>query len=909
MYLKDKLSLSHNGGVQYHGSTVAPNNAPVLVVGLGGTGIDALLRIKHEVQTRMPACKDSKGNIVSLYPSNIAFLAIDTDRELFRKTHGTAELDYFSEYVDISVENLREAIQNIPNTEEWNWFDRDLIHQHYYAAGIRQIGRFEFFLNTNKIVDRFMQTIDKVLEASSDSYRSNLKIFITTGIGGGTGAGIFLDTAYILRTLALQRTPNVEMHGYIFTPDLNMGDKPLLYRNGFASLKELDHWMSFNEHRNHFVQSYNNHFKIDCASAPFDFCHIVTSQDSECHVVTYNEAIDKVANTVFSFIEHGTVRHIYGNVAGHIFAANKPFPANYGYLSIGYDKFEIPYTEITTLVAARVFKKLEPVFQNEPTKELFDTDMYKLELTPYHLEKFIEQDIEKRPIQGARERYADIWPNNLPYNKAERWLEHVKETMNKNRINFVSVKEGLLSNYMHVILKDISRGPCYAARLLFSNTSFCIIKTLEGFRENRQGAVANLVAKAGPLKTKMEQTYMSGRNAGVFGKSNAAKEYMEAFSGWLRNEYDYIMYSELVDAIEDLIVRLKKYYDRIFKNLMDALCMLSEISDENIRFITVKENEARKMGTNSSTYLIRPLGFEAKYREDLTKRVDRIEETFLAGLNENLERFVGIDMASIDSDILASSDTEGFISEFINENFHDILSTGIETVLEENMPLAAQDIKNMLDILEHGSLPLLKHNILYTLDTQTFSLISIPNDCSKIFSVANRANKPITDLPIMSNERSKIEWIKVTAGIPLFALPLMSEMEVYYEDAMNTSIDARMGIHLHYEWREQLPSPLPESTWSAAVVNSPEKAFTKAYNERIRNAFDKCVETGIIKTNPGENWATLYVDGEASIKMMPSGTNFHESLLEQVRENVLRFHNISQMIIKQAEKLENTTCS
>ncbi len=957
MSLEKQLSLNQNGGVYYEGTRVTPTENPVLFVGLGGTGIDALLRVKNEVQTRMPLPKGSNGQILSTSPNNIAFLAIDTDEDKFKNSYGVASFDASGdECIKLTVDGLGQVISSVVekklDSEEWNWYDRDLSANGSGlngANGIRQIGRFMLFQRVNEIRARFTTAIDKVLEATKDNNKTSLNIFVTTGIGGGTGSGTFLDIAYILRAVALQRTPNVQVHGYIFTPDLNKGDKPSLYRNGFASLKELDYWMCGSEHGQHFIQKYNGDFKIDSAACPFDFCHLVTSQDAEHKIVSYGEAMDAVASNLFAYIvgeqvadaEGNTAaKQMYDNIAGHIAGAKKPHPANYNYLSIGSDKLEIPYTEITTLVAARVFKKLEPVFQNEPTKELFDTDMYKLELTPNHLKTFIQRDVAMNPVQGAKEKYADIWPNNLPFNKAERWLEHAKVTMHKNRINFAAVKEGLLCNYMHVILKDISRGPCYAARLLFSNTSFCMIKTLEGFRENCQGAVANLVAKAGPLKTKMEQTYMSGRNAGVFGKGNAAEEYMEALSGWLRNEYDYIMYSELVDALDDLIVRLKKYYDRIFKNLMDALCMLPGIFEGNVKLIAVKENEAQKQGASSSTYLIRPLEFEAKYRETLTKKVDHIESAFLTSLDADLVKWVGLDLGDIDSDILASSDIGGFIAQFINENFKEVLDMNMETLLIDKMSPGESDLQHIrkeLDSIKNGSVPLFHISVdsATDLDLKAFSLVSVPNDCPKIFSVANRSDKPREESPKKSAERSKLQWVKVMSGMPLYAFPAICDMEAYYEDAMNTSVDTRKGVHLRYEWREQLPSPIPESTWPAAVVNNSEKAYAKEYNARIRKAFDKCVDAGIIRVEPGAANASLYM-ADASIldnlefhgsiqekkeqlelvrknlwgptakveKLEPFGSDLDKPMLDRAKENVLRFFNKSQAILRQVEIYE-----
>lgn len=65
---------------------------------------------------------------------------------------------------------------------------------------------------------------------------------------------------------------------------------------------------------------------------------------------------------------------MYNNIQGYMTAleTRAPYPACYKYLSVGAAKIEIPYTEISTLVAARVFERLDQgMFRNRPTQEEF----------------------------------------------------------------------------------------------------------------------------------------------------------------------------------------------------------------------------------------------------------------------------------------------------------------------------------------------------------------------------------------------------------------------------------------------------------------------------------------------------------------------------------------------------------
>lgn len=953
MGLKEQLSLTQNGGVYYEGTRVTPTSDPILFVGLGGTGIDALLRVKNEVQTRMPLPRNGNGQILGTSPANIAFLAVDTDKETLKKSYGVAGFDKAGdEFVNITVDGLPQVISSIIekhlDEDEWKWFDRDLTANGGLdgANGIRQIGRFMLFQCINDVRARFVRAIEKVLNASPGN---SLKIFILTGIGGGTGSGTFLDVAYILRHLALDKTPNVQVQGYVFTPDLNKGnggDDASMYRNGFASLKELDHWMSASEHQKRFVQRYNGSFIVNSTDRPFDFCHLITSRDTEHNLVSYKDAMDAVGGNLFSYIVSENVsadgntalKSMYDNIAGHIVMADKPYAANYNYLSIGSDKIEIPYTEITTLVAARVFSKLAPVFQNAPDRDSFNLDLRRLELTPDHLWNYIHKDVVMDPIQGRKFGYGDIWPSNAPYQRAEQWLISAQQIMRQNKSNLASVHEGLFREYMNVVMKDRGHGPCYAARLVQSNTSFCLIKTLEGFKTDCAERMSTCSSRGGALKNQLNQSYVAGAKAGILGRSNAAREYIDALTEWLGNEYAFWAYNELIEGINEFIAKLKKYYDRVFKNLQDSLCALPDIFEDNVNKILVDEQEARKHPEKARRLLIRPIEFENKYKMTLEKKIEEGATAFLTVIAENLKQWVGIEMDEIDTDIMESTDIGGCIARFINENFGETLTLNMESLLIDRAPAGTNSeefLRENLDGLKKDAVPLYHMDVAYAgLDVKSFSLISVPNDCPRIFAIANRADKPIEDRPKFSAERSKLQWVKVMAGMPLYTFPEVAKMEEKYELAMKTSRETRKGVHLRWEWREELPSPLPESTWPDDVKNEPQKEFAKEYNNRIRKAFDACVAANIIRANAGGDAVKLYIaddkildtlelhgtiqekkakldmlrnalwsDESTAITLNPFGKAIGADLMVRVRENNLRFFDITQMIEKQAAVL------
>ena len=184
MSLESQLSLSKNGGVYYNKTRISPTDDPVLIVGIGGTGIDAMLYVKNEVQCRMQLPTDRNGKVLNNTPLNISFLAVDTDKEVLNKTRGVASIRETSgEFVDLRVPGLPGVISRVVqkdlNKPEWNWYDPDMTANGGVdgANGVRQIGRFMLFYNMELVIGKLKQTITTVIQ-NAQMKSNNLKVYI-----------------------------------------------------------------------------------------------------------------------------------------------------------------------------------------------------------------------------------------------------------------------------------------------------------------------------------------------------------------------------------------------------------------------------------------------------------------------------------------------------------------------------------------------------------------------------------------------------------------------------------------------------------------------------------------------------------------------------------------------------------
>ena len=238
--------------------------------------------------------------------------------------------------------------------------------------------------------------------------------------------------------------------------------------------------------------------------------------------------------------------------------------------------------------------------------------------------------------------------------------------------------------------------------------------------------------------------------------------------------------------------------------------------------------------------------------------------------------------------------------------------------------------------LRERSIPMFSIRAAYrNTSTAEFAIASVPDDCLNIKSAAT---KYLGDSAIVkvSKERTRVYYVKVMSGIPLYAYAKIEEAEKEYENAMRNS-STRKGSHLIADWLDKFSSPLPEGAWTPTVYHNTR---VLSLNEQIRDAFDRCVNGSIIvadnpdaprkyflriaDANKAKSMRTVLrgsIDeqleqlqevrdelwSENSIELPSMGTYKNsdgKSLIENVRECVLRLSKISSMICEQADLLE-----
>ncbi len=227
-----------------------------LYVGIGGTGVDTLLKVKE--------------NFIDIYgevPPMIGFLAIDTDKATNGKSlksslGETIRLEQ-SETLVCSVKGAL-SIYNI-NSTKFDWVPRKNVNALSGISGggagqVRSNGRFIALFNQKKIENAIGAAITNItklipieskfaVDKNEDGVERPVYINVVASIAGGTGSGMLIDVLYIIRE-SLKNTNEIRLFPWIVLPEIfrAMASGPamanVLY-NSYGALRTLDYFMHY----------------------------------------------------------------------------------------------------------------------------------------------------------------------------------------------------------------------------------------------------------------------------------------------------------------------------------------------------------------------------------------------------------------------------------------------------------------------------------------------------------------------------------------------------------------------------------------------------------------------------------------------------------------------------------------
>lgn len=268
-----------------------------LVISTGGSGmaaIDTAMRIA-----------DQKLKVD--YKNFVKFIVVDSDT-------GQVE-DRHKKGVNVLNISTPGAQDRFALSSRSSYF-KDIMPEHYDmkllnpdgAAQDRMTGLIKFFdrsqdgSTTNDA--KFREMISNIFAHDWAPYAGNgVDIMILSGLSGGNGSGTFINLAVSAKKACPQGT-DVRVYGYLMLPDTakdfaeSNSARNILYRNGFAALKELESYMSmgFNlDSATTFkMPNATENVTITAKDSIFDYPVLISGD--------YDDAVEMIGETIVNFI-------------------------------------------------------------------------------------------------------------------------------------------------------------------------------------------------------------------------------------------------------------------------------------------------------------------------------------------------------------------------------------------------------------------------------------------------------------------------------------------------------------------------------------------------------------------------------------------------------------------------------
>lgn len=883
-----QLDVSLGGGIVSDKIRVDTIDNPILIIGLGGTGIDALLRLKYQINRRFRLPEDPISKKKRDKPDNVEFLALETNEQDRNKKYRGIGLDPLNEFVLLSNAEIGGLLQNRsilePYITEWLSPELSITDGMNGAAGVRQAGRLLLFTKINQVV----QAIDKKIKTLSVGTNKKLMVFMLSGLSGGTGSGCFLDISYIVRGI-IERDygsagiDRVNTLGYLFTPDVNLSNKSLsehtreyIKKNGYAALKELDYWMNVDSRGERFRQKYGNILTVNSPLPPFNLCHLISATNTEGKLLenAYDYCMNVTAENITNFMasedkqsgEEFAIHDYISNIRTNIAQMNRVYPANYDYNIIGASSAVLPIEEMTTYLGYRLFQKMEKMFQKAPSQEEVEKFARQLGVDLDTMVKTFESRVPD-PLPGYENSERLSYNNVVKLQVVNMDTELEQTFLARAREEYIKAKKQLPGEIVGNFTDQIRRmflhpeqGPFYVSRLIYTEKGFCLLKMLLSYIETLR---ENLHRIPRDIEAAQEQSNerLGDAKSAFISKDKKKNMYIQSKiqEYWLHADVERM--EQMIEFYEDLYQLLNQENNRIYSVFTEILNALNTIFEKNGDILINGEEQADHKGNRTYYWNIVSVPDISKVISNIMdqKEVDDLIRDFSLELLDHSNQWI----KEQELDIVSS------ISDFLSDKFGDLITQSMEDFLvmkfgnDESIDKFVE--RQIASKLDDEAVPVFHlSNSSGNLHFPKWGFVSVPVKAPSILKgIRNYQNNAVgkSNFTVKESEvKNRIFWLNTHNGVPLF---VYTPLKVYEESYERTILD-KEGIGRHLVQTDKanwtyLPSPIPQQSWGDTYRNE----RVEQYNVRVRAEFElglkyKAVVAKSMDDNTSNRYAVVF---------------------------------------------------
>ncbi|MGB9638014.1 MAG: tubulin-like doman-containing protein [bacterium] len=771
---------------------------PTIIIGLGGTGLKVIYRLKTSIPSEI------------LEKGLLKFLVIDSDKNDPMISELQAD-----EYINIGVPGVASIISNLDSEAAKfirPWFPSNLpfkvVSGDEGAKQFRAMGRLYLFKNIDKIYNTIDRTVKSLRAKFADisNVSKTLNVFLISSTCGGTGSGILLDTAYLVRHIIEVENANpCLIKGILVLPTAfhpfpisDESERKNIFANGFATIKEIDYYMNPNLETTYNVK-YTENKEISSNKSPFDVCYLIDDENEEFPIGGLDDTLDAIAESLSVLLTAGvgtSIKSAEDNLYTILTTNQKSQPyshKNYLYSSFGTSSIIYPYEKIKRYILG----KLVSYFDKELSKELDYTKVIYDIFTSLKIEELTRDDIINSIYNKTKPNvYSDIYEKITQISNDEVSIK-IKEItkvdyneISEEKVN-QKVEELVKTKYDEFInlMEEYIKNPLYGLKRvydLFSNENMNIFKYIDKTKESLKNEIDQHKVALNKINEdlkiyieNLEKDSKKFLNKLLNKKNKDLVEKIAKTVDNLNNHYLSIILKEgAINFYQKLALMLSKYRNERIDKLYDAWNNFKRNyinSYLNIKF----ESKLSSWGNRINFYLAD--------KEKIENIVDNIlnnnkiyEEIFR--VFDNFSKFEYSNLNNYNLKLL----------KWIEENYKDYLDIDLEDLAISLF----KDEDNVVNNLERAS------SILFRYKSQLFDNSLVKNykvlgvkniDSTRFFNVAK-----IRGIEVVEGYNSyRISMLQVKHGLPIYSFVLIDNMKKAYEEVITTSLSPHIDPFYH----------------------------------------------------------------------------------------------------------------
>jgi len=855
------LDCEYGGGISTTSTRTDVIDKPILMLGLGGTGAEALIRVKRAINKQFNL-RGSANGLKPDKPPQIEYMAIDSDANMLNLSYAGTSFSS-NEFLCLDTANLTSIYKNRDtvfkdSTQSWIADNLRLQQVKHGAGGIRQAGRLLLTINCNCLISMLTEKINRL--TANRNANDLLYVFITTGCAGGTGSGIFIDIPYIIRKIAETKGFETENIGMIFMPDVTLADTTIdgsaalnIKSNGFAALKELDYLMNIERNGETFEQTYAD-IEIKTNQPPYDLCHLISAKDEQGKLIpsAKDYCMNVAAETIINFIASEEVidgqsytinsylSNIENNRSAFIMTHLQKQPVNYIYNIVGASSAILPVEYLLNYMTWKMFSELDKVKENKPTVEDSQLMLESFKLDLPTLERTLSQD---RPQVRNFKQY-DL---SVLQERPDIIEDAVKKELSKLEDHYNRVADNILENFSQAMsdktntifqhFSDLETGPFFTQQSLSDLNESSLASVIDNLRkrdiQQRREHRDNIAAV--DLNRKVATEKLRKKSVFPIGKKSQASNIVETNENYFRMVGRNIMYDAIDRIYSTVAEKLSIMYNQDIDTYCELLIALRDLF-EKFRNIESVENSADA----NFTWDLEDVGtFCEAFEKDPAANID---------YKMSLKRLL--------HDMLQSPGWMPGPTNTIVENLNMFVANQFQTVTNKSLDYYCsmladnketsfgEYVYDKLTTLQNSAKVMFPINHIPSglhISFPPYAYLSVPSNAPKLRNTIRNMEGKVPNIKY-SKMNNRLYMLNLKIAVALYCYKELNDYETVYEN----SLSKIAGIHLYESstrnWKN-LPSPLYDKLWTKDHENNRERIK----NNKLRDVFDQAIKLRIIR--------------------------------------------------------------